>query len=148
MNMPTLLELLPDAPWRTSQLTVHLLMKMRLLHRLLSLQSRYHVFQSTLGGSYLEPVTPVVYEFLIGRTDELRNQERQIQQIFDRVPPAITRAMYNARPMTHVDAPTLFHVLVPTECWQILQDCFRMTSATEVMLKDLVVANQRTTINE
>lgn len=136
-----LFELLPDAPWRTSQLTVYLLMKMRLLHRLRSLQNRYHVFQSTFGGSCLEQVTSLVFEFLIGRPDEVCRQERQIQQIVDRISPAVTRTICNARPMTHLDAPTLFHVLVPTECWQILQDCFKMTPTTEDMLKDLVIAN-------
>jgi hypothetical protein len=143
-----LFEVLPDAPWRTSQLNVYLLLKMRLLHRLRSLQNRYLVFQSTYGGSCLEQVSSVVFEFLIGRSDEVHSQERQIQQIFDRIPPAVARTICNSRPMTHLDAPTLFHVLVPTECWQILQGCFKMMPTTEDMLKDLVMANQRTTGNE
>jgi hypothetical protein len=93
-------------------------------------------------GVALEQVHSVVHTILMGCTDSIRNQEQQISRILDRLPAELMQAMYHARPMTHMEAPRLFHVLVPTECWQILQDCFRTTPGAEKMIHERAFPSQ------
>ncbi|KAI2501311.1 hypothetical protein MHU86_13174 [Fragilaria crotonensis] len=137
-----LLELLPDAPWRTSHLAILLLLKMRVLSRLRTHQNHYNVFQDTHVGMALEQVHSVVHTILMGTPDAIRTQEEQIRRILARIPVELMQAMYHSRPMTHTDAPRLFHVLVPTECWQILQECFRLTPGAEKMIHEHAFASQ------
>lgn len=141
-----LLTLLPDAPWRISHLTVLLLLKMRLLHRLKMRQNLFNVFQTTHAGLYLEQVHSVVHSILMGSTDAILEQERQIYSIYRQLPAELMQAICHARPMIHTHAPRLFHVLVPTECWQILQDCFRTIPDVEKMMNELAIARQAVVI--
>ena len=144
-----LLMILPDAPWRTSLLIVLLLLKMRLLGRLRKLKKRFEVFTGTSGGACLDQAQSVVYAFLIGHTASLYNQEKQIQTIFERVHRPLICTICNARPLTRLDAPSLFHFMVPPECWQILQDCFMKELDTADVMQEFLLANQEAmTIDE
>jgi hypothetical protein len=134
-----LLTHLPDAPWRLSLLTVLLLIKMRLVARLRQREREFRAYQRTTGGRTLEQVDSVLHEFLVGDTHALNSQEKQVQQLVQRIPYALRRTICTARPLTQWDAPSLFHYMAPPECWQILQDCFTSEPGIEYLMQEYML---------
>jgi hypothetical protein len=71
----------------------------------------------------LEQVSSVVFEFLIGRSDEVHSQEQQIQQIFDQIPPAVTQHHMQFTPN---DALRCSHSVSCSSAYRVLADFARL----------------------